>query len=366
MRQSIIFAFFMICFSQLSVAQKIYLTYKIQTADSLFVFRENVFSDYSIQSKAYSLFMQHVPNENIVSIEDNLNRKFVKTDFDHESFYSKVLNEGHYNLYKCIINGNTRYYICSKNDTMMLNKKDSVNDHEIIQDDNYRNKLVILSKQYPDLWKQARNTRFNEADVQKFISYLNGKYATYHHAFINNDSFRFLNISLKGIAQNNLSNIVLDVLTSDYFINTSSNLSLKYGVELSYSKQTAFFPKLFSGLMFENGSTMDSIYIYKDHYETMNAKIVELPVMLNYEFTNSTVTPYCYVGLAPMLYFATISRTDSNEIRHETKFTVNAFAALGIKLKLTNACNIMAEYKCHVINQSNFLLGVEYYLKLKH
>ncbi|MBB3187439.1 hypothetical protein FHX64_001602 [Microbacter margulisiae] len=249
---------------------------------------------------------------------------------------------------------------------MMLNKKDSVNDHEIIQDDNYRNKLVILSKQYPDLWKQARNTRFNEADVQKFISYLNGKYATYHHAFINNDSFRFLNISLKGIAQNNLSNIVLDVLTSDYFINTSSNLSLKYGVELSYSKQTAFFPKLFSGLMFENGSTMDSIYIYKDHYETMNAKIVELPVMLNYEFTNSTVTPYCYVGLAPMLYFATISRTDSNEIRHETKFTVNAFAALGIKLKLTNACNIMAEYKCHVINQSNFLLGVEYYLKLKH
>ena len=59
MKKLILFTVIIINCIQLSVAQKIYLNYKIKTKDSLFEFQDKAISDKNIETKAQNIFRKH-------------------------------------------------------------------------------------------------------------------------------------------------------------------------------------------------------------------------------------------------------------------------------------------------------------------
>lgn len=365
MKKTILFPLLILSAIQLTTAQKISLTYKVKSADSLYVFKDNAFSDKTIQTKSDKIFSKNIPNKNIISIEDNINRRFDKTDFNNITYYSKLLNEGYFNLYELEVNDKPIYFIYSKSDTLILEKNDSVVNQTIKKDRKYNGKLVLLCKDYPELWEEAGKVNFKKKDFQNLISVLNEKFSDNSIRRQENNRIDYLSLSLKGMIQKNKIDIMLDAIMSHYFLNISPNLSFKYGLMANYIQQTEFFPELSSGwyLTGQDG-VRHEIFIYRDHYETMTGKALEIPLLLNYEITNSKITPYFYGGLAPTLFFRKITRTDSDAIDNISKFTLNAFAAAGIKLKLTNSFNILTEYRFEILKGSNFEFGIEYYFKL--
>ncbi len=366
MKKTIIFITLILSCIQLSIAQKINLTYKIKTNDSLYVFDDNALSDKDIETNFHTIFPKNIQNKNIISIEDNINRRFEKTEINHISYYPKLLNDGYFHLYELEVNNKSIYLIYSKNDTLILEKKDSISDHMIIHDKKYNNKLVILSKDYPDLWEKASKVNFRKEELSNFISNLNLKYSSNNTIKRHENSrFDYLNLSLKGFVQKNKTDVMIDILMSHYFINLSPNVSLRYGMRSNYIQQTEFFPELSSGwYMRGSDGIRTEIFIYRDHYETMTGKSLEIPVSVNFEITNSKFTPYFYAGISPALYFRKISRTDSNEIDNISAIALNAFAAAGLKLKLTNSFNILSEYKFDIYKGLNFEVGIEYCFKL--
>lgn len=365
MKKIILFPLLILSAIQLTTAQKINLTYKVKNTDSLYVFEDNAFSDKNIQTKSDRIFSKNIPNKNIISIEDNINRRFDKTNFNNITYYSKLLNEGYFNLYKLEVNNKPTYLIYSKSDTLFLEKNDSVVNQTIKKDRKYNGKLVVLCKNYPDLWEKAGKVNFRKEDLQNLISVLNDKHSGNSIRKQEKSRFDYLGLSLKGRLQENKTDIMLDILMSHYFLNISPNFSFRYGLRANYLKQTEFFPELFSGWYYAGSDGIyHKIYAYRDHYETMSAKIFELPISVNFEITNSKITPYFYVGLSPTLGFRKITRTDSNEINDISILNLNAFLAAGVKLKLTNNFNILSEYKFDINKGLNLVCGVEYYFKL--
>lgn len=347
---------------QFSFAQKIYLTYKIKTSDSLLVFKEKAYPDRSIETIAQNIFQKYVSNIDILSIEDDFNRKFIKFEINHEPSYLKQLNTGFYTLFEYSLDGDPRYYICSKTDTILLEKKDPYSTQSDLHLERYK-KLAALSKDYPELWPKAKVVKFDKKDIQGFISELNSKYSDQNEKLPNKSRLDYLNISLKAFIVEDKTDLMLDVIKSHYFIGLSTNISLKYGVKANYYKLTKFFPEYWTGWFLIHNGIRDSIFNYRDHYETLTAEIFELPFSINYEITNSMVTPYFNAGLAPTLYFRKISRTDSEVIEKMTKVTINAFVAAGAKLKLADNFNITTEYRFDLITNLNFLIGLEYFFQ---
>ena len=365
MKKTILFYLLILSAIQFTTAQKISLTYKVKTADSLYVFKDNAFSDKNIQIKSDKIFPKNILNKNIISIEDNINRRFEKTDFNNITYYSKLLNEGYFNLYRLEVNDKPIYFIYSKRDTLILEKNDSVVNQTIKKDRKYNGKLVLLCKDYPELWEEAGKVNFKKKDFQNLISVLNEKYIDNNIRRQENDRIDYLSLSLKGMVQKNKTDIMLDVIMTHYFLNISPNLSFKYGLTTNYHKRTEFFPELSSGWYYGGqDGVLHEIFIYRDHYETMIGKAFEIPLSINYEKTNSKITPYVSAGLAPTLFFRKITRTDSDAIDNISRFTLNAFAAAGIKLKLTNSFNILTEYRFEILKGSNLEFGIEYYFKL--
>lgn len=347
---------------QFSVAQKIYLNYKIKTSDSLLAFQDKAISDKNIETKALNIFQKHISGTDILSIEDNINRKFIKLEINHETYYLKLLNKGFYNLYEHNMGNDSRYYVCSKTDTILIEKKDPFSTQSDPHLERYQ-KLAALSKDYPELWPKAKSVKFDKKDIQGFISELNSKYSDPNEKRLSKSRFDYLNISLKAFILEDKTDLMLDVLKSHYFIDLSTNISLRYGIKANHYQLTEFFPESWTGWYIIQNGIKDSIFNYRDHYETLTAEIFELPFSVNFEITNSIFTPYLNLGLAPVFYNREISRTDSDEIRNNYQFTYNAFAATGVKLKLTNNFNIMSEYRWDLIKRYNFLFGLEYFFQ---
>jgi len=366
MKKSILINLLFFSAIQLITAQKISLTYKVKCNDSIYVITDNAFSDKIIQTKSDDLFSKKIQNKKIISIEDNINRRFDKTNFNNINYYSKLLNEGYYNLYELELNSKPIYFIYSKHDTVVLESKDTLVKQTIVKDRKYNGKLVLLCKDYPELWVVAGNVDFKRKDIQNLISVLNEKHNGNIIRKQENNRIDFLSFSLKGMIQKNKTDIMLDVIISQYFLNISPNLSLKYGLMANYNQQTDFFPTLseLREVMVQGIWTRRIYYYYRDHYETMTRNAFEIPVFLNYEITNSKITPYFYLGLAPTFYIRKITRTDTDAIDNISKFTLNGFAGTGIKLKLTKSFNILAEYRYELLKGSNIELGIQYYIKL--
>lgn len=365
MKKTILFPLLILSAIQLISAQKISLTYKVKTTDSLYVFKDKAFSEKKIQTKTDRIFLKDIPNKNIIYIEDNVNRRFDKTIVNNITYYSKLLNEGYFNLYELEVNNKLTYLVYSKSDTLVLEKSDSLVNQTIQKDTKYNGKLTLLCKDYPDLWEKAGKINFVKDDLQNLISDLNDKYPDKSIRKQDKSRFDFWGMSLKGRLQENKTDIMFDVLMSHYFLNISPNISFRYGFRANYFQQTEFFPKLFSGIVYyDPDGVSHQIYVYDDHYETMRVKFFELPISVNFEVTNSMIAPFCYVGLSPALGFRKITRTDSNEIYDFRMSNLNVFSAVGVKLKLTNNFNVISEYKID-LNKGGILgFGVEYYLKL--
>lgn len=365
MRKTILFPLLVLSAIQLATAQKISLTYKVKSTDSLYIIKDKAFSDKTIQIKSDKIFSEKISNKDIVSIEDNTNRRFDKINFNNRSYYSKLINEGYLKFYDLKINDKTIYLIYSKNDTIHLEKKDTLVNQTIIKDRKYNGKLVLLSKDYPELWELAGKVDFRKKDLQNFISVLNQKHGGNNKIRQENNRIDYLSLSLKGMVQRNKTDIMIDLIMSHYYIDNSPNMSFKYGLMANYIQQTVFVPESSAG-WYSTGQdgVQHEIFNYRDHYETMTGKAIEIPLLLNYEITNSKITPYIYGGFSPTLYFRKITKTDSNVIDNSSNFTLNAIAAGGIKLKLTNSFNILAEYRFELIKGSNLEFGIEYYFKL--
>lgn len=365
MKKTIPFVLLILSAIQFTIAQKINLTYKIKSNDSLFVIEDNAFSEKDIQTKSDKLFLIDIPNKNIISIEDNIGRRFDKINFNKNTYYSKLLNEGYFNLYVLDVNKKPVYIICSKTDTLILEKNDSLVNQSIISDRKYNGRLVLLCKDYPDLWEKAGKISFKNKELQNLISALNDKYPDSNTRKQGKNRMDYWGLSLKGMVMKDYTDITFDVLKSRYFLDISPDFSFRYGLRVNYINQTQFFPALFSGWYYTGPDGIEQkVYVYKDHYETLTAKVLEMPFWLNYEITNSTITPYLYGGLSPTVIFRKITRTDSDEIDNIGVVTLNAFTAGGVKLKLTNGFNVLSELKFDLNKGFNLALGIEYYFKL--
>lgn len=351
--------------TQLAIAQKINLTYTVKSVDSSHVFDYKAISDKQMQEMSDEKFLQNIPFKNITSIEDNINRKFEKVIFNHTVYYSKLLAEGYFKLYQIEVDSKPVYLIYSKNDTVILEKNDSVIDQSIKIDRKYNRKLVVLCKDYPDLWEKAGRISFKKNDLQYLIAALNDKYYGNTDRKKEKNRADFLDVSLKGVLHEKRRGIALDVLMSHYFLEASPNISFRYGLRMSYLEETEFFPELFSGWTQTGPDRIPhKIYVYKDHDETMRAKVFEIPLGINFEITNSKVTPFFYAGLSPTLYFRKITRTDSPVVDKDDVITLNAFAAAGLKFKLTKNLNVLSEYSLELRRGLNLEVGVEYFFNL--
>lgn len=367
MKMKKVILFILLIFSAIHVtkAQKITLTYNVKSTDSTYVLKDKAFSDKTILTKSDKIFYGKIPNIDILSIEDNANRRFDKINFNHSTYYPKLINDGYYKFYDLKISDKPVYLIISKNDTVLLKKNDTLINKAIIQDRKYNGKLVLLSKNYPELWKLAGEVDFKKKDLQNFISVLNQKHGGDNMIRPENNRMDYLSLSLKGMAQKNKTDIIFDVIISNYFIDVSPNLSFKYGLIVNYIQKTVFLPELSSGIFITGQDGIrHEIFIYRDHYETMTGKVFEIPFLINYEITNSKITPYFYGGLLPTFYFRKLTRTDSDEIVNFRNLALNTIVAGGIKLKLTNSFNILTEYRFEILKGSNLEFGIEYYFKL--
>lgn len=360
MKKSIFIIFFIAGIIPFSVAQKMNLTYKIVTNNSVLIFKDKAYSDKNIETKAWDLFQKYVANTDILSIHDNLNRDFLKFKTDNKIIYIKKLNKGFYSLYEYGSSDDLRFYACSETDTILLIKNDSLYPQSGRNLSRYQ-KLAYISKDYPELWPKANALKFEEKAIQHFISEVNAKYSDPASEMTNKDRFSYLSLSLRGFLSKNRTDIRIEVLKSHYSLAHSPDISLRYGISVDYYKRTVFVPESFTGFFVIHNGITDSIFNYRDHDETLVAKIIEFPFSVNFEITNSLFTPYFYAGLAPVFYSRKISRTDSEEIENNTKASLNAFAAAGLKLKLTDSFNIMSEGRIDMIKGFSFLLGVEYY-----
>ena len=363
MKKLILLTFIIICI-QFTVAQKIYLSYKIKTNDSLWIIKAKAISDKNIETEAPLVFQKYISDPDILFVEDDIKRKFVKMEFNHSTIYPKLLNKGYFSLYEYSQGSNSRYYVCSKTDTTVLDKKDSTLNPNGLYLNQYQ-KLAAIAKDHPELWPKAEGNKQDTKKIQGFISELNSKYPETSNEIYHKSRFNYLGFSVKGFVIEDKTDLMIEFLKSHYFIDQSPNNSLRYGIRANYYKRTEFFPESWTGWYSIHDGQKDSIFNYRDHYETLTAEIFELPLSVNFEITNSIFTPFFNIGLSPTIYYRTITRTDSEEIDKTTKFTLNAFAATGAKLKLTDNFNILSEFRYDLIKQFNFLIGLEYYFNPK-
>lgn len=362
MKKSILIPLLFLCIIPFATAQKISsLDYKLKSVDSTYAIKAKVFSDENIQKKSNKLFSTIIPNKSIISIEDNINRRFDKINFKNIDYYSKLLNEGYYNLYELKVNDKPTYIICSKNDTVILEKNDSIIDHAVIRDRNYNNKLVFLCKDYPELLSAAEKVSFKKNDLQNLISALNEKHGGINIKRPVKNKIDFLSLSLSGIINKNKTYFNLGILKSQYFLNLSTNLSFKYGLVASYYHKMSYFPDLTPGWSFfwDTEEELQNFYnAHKNDHDTSNDMYLRFPLMFNYEITNSMVTPYVNIGVEPLLYSQKLTRSYSNKIDKSNGVSVLAIAAVGVKVKLTNSFNIKSE-----LGLSGLNFGIEYFLK---
>ena len=346
---------------QLTVAQKIKLNYKITTADSTFHQYRNGYSSNNIQKNAETLFQKN----NIVSVSDDANRRFEKITFESVKYYSRMLNKGHLNLFQLKNNKKRQsFYIISEGDTTSFAVADSItNDRSKKKNKNLRI-LLYLEKDNPDFIEIAKNIPYGENGIQDFIFRLNQKYSDKNELFKTENKFKYLNFALKGFALGKKKNFSLDILMTQYFVDLSPNISIKYGVKTNYYEKTEFFPKLWSGLYSGTAPQTDSVFVYFDHHEITSAAVLEVPFIVNYEFTNSSFTPFLYCGFSPSLAHRTLTRTDSVIPTKDLRFSVNLFSGVGIKYKITNSFNILSEYRFETSKGLSFLIGLEYFIKL--
>ena len=338
MKKSILILLLIFSTIQFTTAQKInQITYKLKSVDSLYVVTDKLFSDEIIRTKSNIIFSKNNPN-NIISIEDNINRRFDRINFNHTNYYSKLLNEGYFNLYELKVNDKPIYIISSKSDTLVLEKNDTVIDETTFSDRRYNNKLLFICQHYPELLKVAEKVNFKNKDLQSLISALNEKHGGVNMKRPVISKVDYLSLSLSGMIQQNKTDLMLGILMSQYFLNISTNLSFKYGLVANYYHEISYF--------------------------TDTSWLIRFPLMFNYEITNSTITPYFNLGLAPILYSQRLTRTYSNVIDQTSGIAITVFAAGGIKLKLTNSFNILTEYGYDELKGLHLKVGMEYFLKL--
>lgn len=344
---------------QLAVTQKIKLNYKITTSDSTFHQLRNAYSSNNIQKNAETLFKEN----NIISISDDVNRRFEKISLDNETYLFKILNKGHLNFFQ-IKNHKKKqsYYIISDGNSSSFTLKDSISNNK----KNAKNLriLLYLDKNNPDFLEITKKIPYSEGNIQDYISHLNQKYPEKNEIFKTQNKFKYLNFVLKGFALGKNKDFSMDILMTHYFVDLSSNISLRYGVKTNYYEKTEFYPKLWSGLFTGTPPNTDSVFVHFDHYEKTSASVFEIPFAVNYELTNSSFTPFLCGGFSPSLALHLVDRTDSEIINKDIRFSVNLFAAAGLKYKITNNLNILSEYRFDTTKGLNFLFGIEYYRKL--
>jgi len=364
MEKSILIPLLFLCIIPFASAQKISsLDYKLKSVDSSYVITAKAFSDETIQKKTDKIFSTIIPDKSIISIEDNINRRFDKINFKNIDYYSKLLNEGYFNLYELKVNDKPTYIVYSKNDTVVLEKNDTVIDNIVIGDREYNKRLVFLCKDYPELLKVARRANFKKEALQNLISVLNEKHGGKNIKKPVISKIDYLSFSLSGIVTKNKTNLNLGVLKSQYLLNLSTNLSLKYGLLASYYHRISYFPDLTPGWAFsyETEEELQNFYnAHKNDHDTMTDIYLGVPLMLNYEITNSTITPYFNLGFEPLLYSHKLTRSYSNQIDKSNGIAVLPIVAVGVKVKLTNSFNILSEFRL----LTGLNVGMEYFLKL--
>lgn len=367
----IVLIMILISFSSL-YSQNSNILYTITTTDSIFHIEKKLYSDNTIQTKGNEIFKNSVNNKGIIKIEDNLNRTFVKNDIDNSVQFLKQITKG--NLKTFTIHNRNKMYVISKNDTVIINldKSDGTNIDSL--NSNIFSKLSLLANERPQLWANAATIKYDEENIQNFICSINENTKK-----MNEHKLHFINFSAFDYSLINYSNTIIygfNILKLDYPTNTSSNFSIKYGLGFSYYN----FPKYVEGTssyayMYYNDNgeliTTYQSYILKAQFYT-----IELPLILNYDFLNTKLTPYTYIEIKPLYSFENYEENVNNIFTHNytnniftNNYTNNEFVfyysfALGLKYKLMKNYSINLESK-FFYNSLYFGVSLNYYLPLK-
>lgn len=338
----------------------------------MFHIEKKLYSDNTIQTKGNEIFKNSVNNKGIIKIEDNLNRAFVKNDIDNSVQFLKQITKG--NLKTFTIHNRNKMYVISKNDTVIINldKSDGTNIDSL--NSNIFSKLSLLANERPQLWANAATIKYDEENIQNFICSINENTKK-----MNEHKLHFINFSAFDYSLINYSNTIIygfNILKLDYPTNTSSNFSIKYGLGFSYYN----FPKYVEGTssyayMYYNDNgeliTTYQSYILKAQFYT-----IELPLILNYDFLNTKLTPYTYIEIKPLYSFENYEENVNNIFTHNytnniftNNYTNNEFVfyysfALGLKYKLMKNYSINLESK-FFYNSLYFGVSLNYYLPLK-
>jgi hypothetical protein len=338
---------------QTAHSQDNYLKYKIlnNNNDSI-EFKSKLLSDKKIQMKFESDYIKKKSKDfNAIIIKDNLNRKFEKIVYKDTSLFLRVLVEGHNNLYSTSLNNYTKYILISPNDTIEMVKNDISEYTYLKEDRKYINQLSSLAKDFPESAINVKDVHFNNSSFQSYIYNLNKNYPDKENTKIDFNPLNrgYLHIGAMIDLMPTDKNYVFSVMTSIYRLGFSKNISIRAGLSANYSEHKFTYT--------ENYSSVKCI---------LKNKYIQLPFLINFEFTTWFLTPYFYMGIAPFVdyYEDTEITKSSTQTDSDTWYFFNLMEGIGMKAKLTNNLNVMTEYRSDFLCWESLVFGIEYVFDL--
>jgi hypothetical protein len=374
----IILVLFTVSFLSISpiYAQKIHLYYKLMNKDNdSLLFMDKPLSDKLIQNHFEHDYLKRI---NVyfkpVSLSDNLNRKFEEIDINDTTLFLRILTEGHYRLYSKCVGIQNNYLLITPTDTVELKKEDKIADSYLKEDNKYIGQLRYLANDFPEIAKTADKVKFKTSSLQKFVHNLNCQYPNEDKKlFATEPTVSYLQLGVKAFYSTNRKNYTFDLMSCHYKLELSNNLSFRYGLSANYHQQIADVPESWSITTFTIYSgwgtytDYDSTLLQTAHRETMTRKFIEIPLVINWEFTNWFVTPYGYLGVSPSIENKIISTSDkSNDYNSGWLIRLNPIGGAGVKAKLTNNITLFTEIKLDFkIEMRYSMFGVAYLIPMK-
>lgn len=360
--------------------QKILLDYRItyHNEDSL-DFKFKPLSDKTIENKIINKNLKEFPNSSqLITLSDNLGRRFESIDINDSIQILRALNKGHNNLYMKSIGRISEYYILiTPTDTIEIKKNDRIENSYLHKDNKYLGQLHYLARDFPDISKTADNVSFKSKSIQSFINNLNEQYPDEkNEQYASISTLSYLQMGVKAFYSENRKIYSINVLSSHYILNLTTNLSFRVGLSANYHQQINNYPEKW--FIYQNtfvdmlgpNTYSDTILIHPAYQQTNTRKFVEIPLILNWEFTNWYITPYFYYGLAPTVCNENvIIRINQTNFYHSGwRFRPNTIMGIGVKTKLSNKINLMTELRTdhEAISDGYFLFGAEYIISTKH
>jgi hypothetical protein len=347
----------------------------VNSANDTLTLKYKPLSDKKIQNNIDVKFLKRINcNYTPTIIEDNSGRRFEQINYKDTTQLLRILNDGHYKLFKKLNSDNSECFILTTTkDTTEINKKDKNEDGYQYEDRKYIGQLKYLARDIPGFMGKAERLVFSSKKIQDYVHQINQNFPEESKKFEAYSSVSYLHIGAKTLYSENQKNLVIEMMTSHYKLDLSTNLSFRFGLTANYYQRISDLEAYYSinsvsytgawGVITET----DTILVYPAHQLTATWKLLETPAMLYWEATNWPVTPFYYVGISVACTNLELIRTNNvGDYYSGWKFNPILVGGIGLKAKIADRINLISELKFDFgINQSHLMFGAEYVLPMK-